>query len=93
MTTFNGTYGSTAMFASVALHVATVETSGPYDVHTVLLVLNGQHGEFDLRIEATDDDLEDHAWIGVAHRTGGVAGFRKVTPEGSASLRVSIAAY
>lgn len=33
-----------------------------YDIHTVSMILNGQHGGWDVRIEATDDALQDHAW-------------------------------
>ena len=33
-----------------------------YDVHTIQLITNGQHGGWDVTIEATDDDLEDHKW-------------------------------
>lgn len=33
-----------------------------YDVHAVKLVTNGQHGGWDVTIEATDDALEDHCW-------------------------------
>jgi hypothetical protein len=79
MATFHGNYGTRAMFESVAEYVDSVDQDNPeMDVHTVTLVL-GQHGEFDLAIEATDDDLENHRWEGVAHRTGGVSGFGEVT--------------
>jgi hypothetical protein len=79
MATFVGSYGARAMFESVAEYVDSVDSDSPeMDVHTVTLVLNGYHGEFDLVIEATDGDLEDHRWEGVAHRTGGVAQFGEV---------------
>lgn len=73
--------------------VGTLVASIPdgYDVHTVLLVLNGQHGEFDLRVEATDDDLEDHAWTGIVGRYGGVRDWRKVPEPEAASKGVQIA--
>jgi hypothetical protein len=78
MATFVGSYGARAMFESVAEYVDSVDQDSPeMDVHTVTLVL-GQHGEFDLVIEATDEDLEAHRWEGVAHRTGGVSGFGEV---------------
>lgn len=81
MGTFNNTYGPDAMMAAVANAVREVEIAGN-DVHTVTLVLNGQHGEFDLVVEATKDDadglLEDVKFEGIAHRYGGVAGFKEV---------------
>jgi hypothetical protein len=81
MATFSNTYGSAAMLASVAECVRDVEAprKGEIDVHTMTLVLNGQHGEFDLTIEATDADMEDHKWTGIAHRSGGVSDFKEVT--------------
>jgi hypothetical protein len=33
-----------------------------FDIHTINLILNGQHGGWDVTIEATDDALEDHRW-------------------------------
>jgi hypothetical protein len=81
MATFSNTYGPDAMLAAVAPHVKSVETTHPMygmDVHTISLVLNGQHGEFDLTIEATDADMEEHKWTGIAHRTGGVGNFIEV---------------
>lgn len=33
-----------------------------YDVHTVKFITNGGVGGWDVRIEATDDALEDHCW-------------------------------
>lgn len=44
-------------------HAAVALEQEGYDVHTVRIVLNGQHGGFDVEIEATDEDLEDY----VAH--------------------------
>lgn len=64
------------MMSAVAERVAEVDEQ--MDVHTVTLVLNGQHGEFDLTVEATDDDMEDHTYRGVAHRGGGVTEFAEV---------------
>lgn len=79
MATFNNTYGPDAMLASVAQAITRdVESNPDMDVHTITLVLNGQHGEFDLSVEATDADMEDHTWVGIAYRSGGVADFRKV---------------
>jgi hypothetical protein len=82
MATFSHTYGPAAMLAAVAEHVKDAEMpdSGSIDVHTITLVLNGQHGEFDLTIEATDQDMEDRTWTGIAHRSGGVDNFREVPP-------------
>ena len=76
MTTFTNTYGPEPMLGSVGQAITEVERHG-VDVHTVTLLLNGQHGEFDLTIEATDDDLENRRWTGVAHRFGGVAGLHE----------------
>lgn len=80
MSTFTHTYGPRAMLESVAEYVRSVEEpdTGEIAVHTITLVL-GQHGEFDLTIEATDmDEMEEHRWTGVAHRTGGVSQFAEV---------------
>jgi hypothetical protein len=79
MSTFNNTYGPEPMLASVAESLKSVEKDEAMDIHTVTLMLNGQHGEFDLVVEATDmDDMEEHRWEGIAYRYGGVAGFEKV---------------
>lgn len=59
------------MFAAVAEVVDATEAKG-LDVHTIVLQLNGQHGEFDLWIRSSDEDLEEHETDGTAHRTGGV---------------------
>jgi hypothetical protein len=64
------------MLASVAELVDKVD--GRVDVHTVTLVLNGQHGEFDLVIQATDGDMEDVEFTAVAHRLGGLTDIRQV---------------
>lgn len=78
MATFSHGYGPAPMLDSVAVFAKEVEANEEMDIHTITLTLNGQHGEFDLVIEATDQDLEDHRWEGVAHRSGGVRDFRKV---------------
>jgi hypothetical protein len=68
------------MLESVAEYVRSVEEpdTGEVDVHTITLVL-GQHGEFDLTIQATDmDEMTEHRWTGVAHRNGGVSQFAEV---------------
>jgi hypothetical protein len=69
------------MFASVGQIVTDIEDKFPdMDIHTITLVLNGQHGEFDLTVEATGGEfLEDHKWTGMAHRTGGVSNIVKET--------------
>jgi nitrate reductase NapAB chaperone NapD len=77
MATFLGTNGILAMFHAVGEYVDSVDTP-LMDVHTVTLVLDGRHGEFNLVIEATDEEMEDHRWEGIAHRTGGVSGFGEV---------------
>jgi hypothetical protein len=65
------------VMASVADAVDAID-DGDIDIHTISLVLNGQHGEFDLRIEATDDDMEDRLWTGIAHRGGGITDLGEV---------------
>ena len=65
------------MMASVADAIDATDT-GDIDVHTISLTLNGQHGEFDLRIEATDEDMQDRLWTGIAYRIGGVADLGEV---------------
>jgi hypothetical protein len=77
MSTFLGSNGTMAMFMAVAEQVDRIDAL--VDVHTVTLVLNGQHGEFDLIIEATDSVMEDRRWEGIAHRTGGVTALKAVT--------------
>ncbi len=67
---------SDAMFLAVAEKVAELEDT--VDVHTITLVLNGQHGEFDLEVQGNEDDDspwlgEDVCWSGIAHRMGGVS--------------------
>ena len=51
---------------------------GKADVHTITLELNGQHGEFDLRVLATDDDMEPVEFTAIAHRGGGLTERREV---------------
>jgi hypothetical protein len=76
MSTF---YGSPShMLAAVADAVAAVETD-TVNVHTITLVLNGAHGEFDLTIEASDEDCEPVVFTAIAHRSGGITGFGMVT--------------
>jgi hypothetical protein len=74
-----GTFYSSAehMMSAVADAIDATDT-GDIDVHTITLVLNGQHGEFDLRIEATNDDMEERVWTGIAHRGGGVSDLGEV---------------
>jgi len=80
MSTFTNTYGAEPMLSAVADHLKDVEMPdiGEIDIHTITLILNGQHGEFDLVVEATDEELEDHRWEGIAYRSGGVSDFKKV---------------
>lgn len=71
MTTFYATSINT--MAAVAEVIDDLETKG-HEVHTVTLVLNGQHGEFDLTVLATTDPgLENVTAKGIAHRSGGVS--------------------
>lgn len=79
MTTFINT--SIHTMAAVATVIDDLETRG-HEVHTVTLVLNGQHGEFDLTVLATTDpDLEEVKATGIAHRSGGVSELVVVEPE------------
>jgi hypothetical protein len=81
MATFIGRHGSSTMMSSASLMIDSIEMANPdIDIHTVTLVLNGQHGEFDLVVEATDGDMEDRRWTGIAYRTGGVSEFKEVDP-------------
>ena len=75
MSTFDHRYGPNAMLEGVARAIKDIEEpdTGSVDVHTISLVLNGQHGEFDCVVEATDDSegfLEDRKWVGIAGRYG-----------------------
>lgn len=80
MATFSHTYGADSMLAAVAEHIKDIEEpdTGDIDIHTITLILDGQHGEFNLVIEATDENLEDHRWEGIAHHNGGVTDLQKV---------------
>lgn len=79
MTTFSGSAGSRPMLDSVGEMINDLQWEDEdIDVHTITLILNGQHGEFDLLVEATDENMEDLKWNGVAHRTGGVSDFGQV---------------
>lgn len=69
--------GSASMFASIAMNIDK-DVPEDVDVHTVTLSLNGKHGEFDLVVQGTDPSLYNVRFEGVAHRSGGVAGFRRV---------------
>jgi hypothetical protein len=77
MTTFFG-HGSRAVLASVAQAVDSVPAG--VDVHTITLVLNGQHGEFDLTILGSDEDMEDVTITAIAHRSGGISDFEMRLP-------------
>ncbi len=83
MSTFTSNRGAEYMFASVGDMVTSIEMSEPaVDVHTVTVVLNGQHGEFDLTIEGSDMKsgfMEERKWTGVVYRSGGVMDFQEVT--------------
>ena len=59
---------------SVADAVREVETTHGVDVHTITLTINGQHGEFDLIVDASDQDMEEHRFTGIVERRGGVSG-------------------
>jgi len=80
MATFNNTYGPAAMMAAVVEHLKEVEMpdSGDVDIHTITLELNGQHGEFDLTVLATNESMKDLKFTGIAYRYGGVADFKEV---------------
>lgn len=80
MATFGSTYRSEPILASVAVAVTGIEVADDdMDVHTITLILDGRHGEFNLVVEATQmETMEEHRWEGIAHRTGGVSGFGEV---------------
>lgn len=42
------------------------------DVHTITVMLNGQHGGWDVRIEATNEDMEDVSRQYILERYGSV---------------------
>jgi hypothetical protein len=70
--------GGQNMLAAVGDHVAIVSRVDDMDVHTITLILDGRHGEFNLVVEATDmDTMEEHRWTGIAHRGGGVTDFEE----------------
>ena len=69
--------GSAAMLASVAILIDK-DVADDVDVHTITLVMSGRHGEFDLRVEGTDEDFKNVVFEGVAHRSGGVSGFKRL---------------
>lgn len=75
MTTFWN--GSASMFASIAINIDK-DVPKDVDVHTVTLLLNGQHGEFDLVVLGSDEERPDVLFEGVAFRSGGVMGFHRV---------------
>lgn len=83
MSTFSGTYGSQPMLAAVAQIVDSIELmDSDIDVHTITLTLNGQHGEFDLIIEATDAaDMTRRRWVAQAFRSGGVMDLREAASD------------
>ena len=73
MSTFYGSPGH--MMRSVGDLVGLVDETA--DVHTITFVLNGQHGEFDVTILATDEDGEDVTYTAIAHRTGYISDFAR----------------
>jgi hypothetical protein len=77
MSTFYGSYGTKSLFASVAINIDNYVPED-VDVHTVTLVLDGSHGEFNLTVLGTDEDGEEVAYQGIAHRSGGVQDFKRV---------------
>lgn len=82
--------GTDAVVREVSRYVAVIESGSRYDIHTVVLVSNGQHGGYDLRIEATDADLTDHAWEGTINTVGKVRHWHKVIPRFAKSLGVKV---
>ncbi len=76
MSTF---YGSPSHMLTAVAFDAVAAVDATADVHTITLVLSGNHGEFDLTIEATDADGEQVTYTGIAHRSGAVTGFGLVT--------------
>jgi hypothetical protein len=80
MSTFSNTYGSQPTMAGVAGLIDTIELiDDAIDVHTVTLTLSGQHGEFDVVIEGTDNtELTRRRWTAIAFRSGGVMDLQEV---------------
>jgi hypothetical protein len=72
-------HGSRAMLDSVAAEIDAVIPAS-VDVHTITLVLDGRHGEFNLVVEGGTDDefFESVRFEGIAHRSGGVTEFKQV---------------
>lgn len=52
----------------------------PLDVHTVKVTLNGQHGGWDVRLEATDEDMADVTLVGILSPFGAL---QDLTEEGA----------
>jgi hypothetical protein len=75
-----GTFYSTSEHMLAAVAELVDKADGRVDVHTISLELNGQHGEFDLRVLATDGDMEDVEFTAIAHRGGGVTDIQQVKP-------------
>lgn len=72
--TFSGRTSANLMWA-VADEIDKVEREHDLDVHTVTLVL-GQHGEFDVRIQGTNPDMEECLIEALGWRSGGVDNVR-----------------
>jgi hypothetical protein len=51
--------------------------AGGLDVHTITIVLNGQHGGFDVIIESTDTEMEDHKHEYILERYGSLTGVKE----------------
>lgn len=55
-----------------AVDLIAEDRSLPLDVHTVTLTLNGQHGGFDVKLEATDANMQDVTLTGILTNYGAV---------------------
>lgn len=65
-------YSSSEHMLRAVAEVVDQMEAADLDVCFIRLELDGQHGEFNLTIEATDDDLEVATTTAIAHRGGGV---------------------
>jgi len=73
--TFDGRTSANLMWA-VADEIDKAERERGLDVHTVILELNGQHGQFDVHIRGTNSDMEECAIDALGFKSGGVENVR-----------------
>lgn len=58
-------WGTPVPDLSAVHEAAQAEEAKGLDVHTITVMLNGQHGGWDVKIESTDEDMQDHTLVGV----------------------------